>query len=57
MKAAPLCAVEPEDTDDDYDIELWDEIKAPCDCRYCRCTTLTAHGVKCSDCMNGAHQG
>lgn len=37
--------------------EMYHEDMAPCDCEFCFCLNETEHGVCCSDCDSGAHQG
>jgi len=52
MRDAIDCICADDDWGDEYDYEY-----TPCTCRYCHCGNMTAHGGKCSDCMDGIHQG
>lgn len=41
-----------EDDEDD-----WLDDHYTCSCPYCHCTNTVIGGAKCSDCLEGAHQG
>jgi len=59
MDICPYCGEEDYNCicDEEQDDILWPEDFEDCGCPYCFCSNQTEHGVVCSDCLSGAHQG